>query len=110
MAAGHPPPGGTTDNLSILCIERHHISRWLAYREANFIEFLNFTLPSVEPEFVLMTGDALMAKSKGINGKEGHQNIEEWRRYREILEKYDLWARYWVTCAETRQLRSARLR
>ncbi|KAL1915599.1 uncharacterized protein VTP21DRAFT_6723 [Calcarisporiella thermophila] len=69
-----------------------HISHYHDYQR-HFFQFLA-KLPDISPAFVIVTGD--LTDAKDVHKITSFQHLDEWKLYRDSLEKLGLWRRdYW---------------
>ncbi|KAI9025283.1 Metallo-dependent phosphatase-like protein [Phycomyces nitens] len=63
-----------------------HISRFKTKGHTqNFLHFVQSSLPTIKPEFVVVTGDLTDAKEPG--GVTSYQSLDEWKIYKQAIDE-----------------------
>ena len=96
-AGSDVPADSDGDLLWFLQVSDIHVSKFGIGEGARHLEaFLRYTVPAVNPRFVLATGDLTDAKHR--RGHRSGQSEEEWRTYHELLDRYGVLGRedFWI--------------
>lgn len=91
-----PVPMGTPDHLTwFIHITDIHLSHLLpGDRLERFQQFVEKTIPAIQPKFVVVTGDLSHGKYSDEHGN--RQFVEEWKLYKQTLQDnnrfdYNFW-------------------
>ncbi|KAJ6248647.1 helicase related [Anaeramoeba flamelloides] len=80
------------DLIWFLQVSDTHLSQFSKKRSQNFENFLKEIVPSVNPSFVLHTGDITDSlKTISTDIYQNDPNVKEWEEYKELLERSGLY-------------------